>query len=111
MIAIAIAVAAPVRVEVPGDFLSGISLHTHVEIVEPGPFHDRPAARQPVIQHAGAINPESGQPPVAQGLELRERLNLPIVAVAVEVVLLLPARDEVQLPVPLGRLRPDWEDV
>src|SRR6266487_2839466 len=68
-------------------------------------------ARRPVVEHVGPMDPERTHEPVVQRLDLAEQLDLPVDQVAVEVVLLLPAREEGQLAIPPGRLGPDRYDV
>src|SRR3989442_783104 len=90
VIAVALGIAAAVRVELTRYLLARIAVDIDAEVVDAGPPHDRPAARQPIIEHARPMNPERAQPPIAQCLHLGERLNLAVVQVAVGVVLLVP---------------------
>src|SRR3954471_8403800 len=96
--AVAVTVAAAVRVEVARDFFAGVREDAEVEIVAAGHPQDGATACQTIIEDTGSADPEPGEPPIAQRLQLREQLHLTVIQVTVEGVLLLGARDHRQLP-------------
>src|SRR4051812_19068324 len=72
--AVAVTVTAAVRVEIARDFFARVRLDAEAEIVATGNSQDGATAREPIIEDAGSVDPEPGEPPIAQRLKLREQL-------------------------------------
>src|SRR6266513_1353344 len=107
--AVAVTVAAAVRVEVARDFLAGVRLDADADIVATGDAHEGAAACQTIIKDAGSADPESGEPPIAQCLHLREQLRLAVIQINIEVLFRMPANDQTKMPLQTGHLHQTWE--
>src|SRR5207237_479012 len=110
-VTVSLAIASDLPGGVDHDALAGIGVHAREPVVALRPTHDGTTAGQPVVENCRPVNPVGAPVPVVERLQLTIQLHLPVRQIALEIVLLLAAADEQELPVPRCRLGPQREDI